>query len=162
LEERWRHVDERRAIGEPTVIVQPGGSPPHHVGVLVEDLSAAAQQFEDLLGLSFPDKRTVTLEGPPGVHHSCTFVYSSQGPPYIELIEAQDDGPWARHLGLGLHHIGYAGIDGDSTLRRLSARTDDPGLVLSRVEASTAVYLRPELAANVRVELLCPPGPGSG
>jgi Glyoxalase/Bleomycin resistance protein/Dioxygenase superfamily len=140
----------------PCVIVEPGGVPFHHVGVLVEDLAVAAEQFSDLMGLTFPDLRNLALEGPDGVEYPISFVYSSEGPPYLELIEARDEGPWSRELGLGLHHIGFDQVDGDETLRRLSSRTDDPGTILHRAGGSRAIYLHPELAANVRVELLCP------
>lgn len=140
------------------MIVDPGGVPFHHVGVLVENLEAAAQQFSELVGLTFPDRRSLTLQGSEGEDFPISFVYSSQGPPYLELIQVQDEGPWRRDLGLGVHHIGFDQVDGDSTLRRLSSLTDNPGTILHRAGGSRAIYLDPGLAASVRVELLCPVG----
>lgn len=138
------------------MIVQPSGMPFHHVGILVEDLDEASEEFGRLLGITFGEPREVVLEASDGNDYPVFFTYSVQGPPFIELIVAMEHGPWSRALGLGVHHIGFERIDLEPTLTRLETLSDDPATVFRRLGELRAAYLDPTLAANVRVELMCP------
>jgi catechol 2,3-dioxygenase-like lactoylglutathione lyase family enzyme len=81
-----------------------------HVGILVKDIEAAIEDFHELLGYTFETpiaRRTFGAEllGET-TDFDIRFVYSNEGPPYLELIEAHEDGVWGIQQGEGLHHIG--------------------------------------------------------
>ena len=71
-------------------------SPYFHVGILVPDLDVAIERFSDVLGVSFADRVHQDTEyfEDGGVMQPLTLhiTYSTDGPPYYELIEAQGDG----------------------------------------------------------------------
>ena len=69
----------------------------YHVGVLVTDLDAAMAQFAEVLGVTFGEPRTVAavvVEGGTTTERPLHVVYSIEGPPFLELIEAQEGGVW--------------------------------------------------------------------
>jgi catechol 2,3-dioxygenase-like lactoylglutathione lyase family enzyme len=140
----------------------------NHVGLLVFDLDEAVARFGKVLGLTFREPRVFNLEnmtefGQPS-RRDLRVALSNEGPTFVELVEAQDDGVWGRHLGEGLHHFGgfqdclaerfdeldHEGVCADAVMRR------DGGI--------SAVYLEPETLFGARVELviqrddLFPPG----
>jgi hypothetical protein len=85
---------------------------PYHCGVLVEDLDAALPEFEAFLGIAFgeAESRALTPRSEVGLAAATTapvrFAFSIGGFPYVELIEAHDEGLFDRAGGLGVHHVG--------------------------------------------------------
>jgi hypothetical protein len=86
---------------------------PFHVGVLVADLEQAMRKFEAVLGIHFRRPRQMRflreMAGTATEERTARATYSVEGPPYIELMQA--DGTDAEGLtGLGggerLHHLG--------------------------------------------------------
>ncbi len=92
----------------------------YHVGIIVPDLDAAMQELESSLGLSWPtpQHRLRTFRGPAGRFQAeLRFVYSRQGPPHLELIEAVPGTPW-ENAG-GIHHVGIWVDELESAATRL-------------------------------------------
>jgi catechol 2,3-dioxygenase-like lactoylglutathione lyase family enzyme len=84
--------------------------PYFHVGILVSDMAEAIERFSDVLGLTFAEPITVHVpeldEGGDLASWDVHLTYSRQGPPHIELIQADGTGAYGLHHGIGLHHIG--------------------------------------------------------
>lgn len=82
-------------------------SPFYHIGMVVPDIDEAMRHLGDTLGLRWAKvQRTamgVTVAG-ERVSRDISFVYSTDGPPYIELISVSEP-PWAAKDGI--HHLGY-------------------------------------------------------
>lgn len=148
------------------------GTPLFHVGVLVEDIDAAIVRFGELLGLTFGEPLIMTLEDTTvdGVKFegSITFVYSVEGPPYLELIQSQDSGLWGRQHGEGLHHIGVSQDDLEARILELQAVQAEPQAIISHLGRAVAVYLTPDSAHGTRLEYVRPrpaktaPAPAEG
>lgn len=89
----------------------------HHIGIVVDDLDAAAANYERL-GFADGERFVVPEQGIEAV------VYRA-GPGYMELIRPTDpDGAIGRYLakrGGGTHHVAYAVDDLAGTLDRLKA-----------------------------------------
>jgi catechol 2,3-dioxygenase-like lactoylglutathione lyase family enzyme len=82
-----------------------------HIGVLVEDLDEAIARFSKVLGLTFNEPITATferIEDPRPRESFLRCTYSREGPPHIELLEANgDEGLWSIKNGEGFHHLGF-------------------------------------------------------
>jgi len=81
-----------------------------HIGVLVENLDAAMERFSRVLDMSFNDPITATfdrLEDPDPGESFVRCTYSREGPPHIELLEANGNGLWSLENGEGFHHLGF-------------------------------------------------------
>lgn len=84
-------------------------APYFHIGLLVADLERAMERYSDVLGVSFvaPAIAACELQEPWRVEPcELRVTYSNQGPPYLELLEAQGDGIYGLHQGEGMHHLG--------------------------------------------------------
>jgi len=94
-----------------------GGLRLHHVGIVVNDLEAAAASYERL-GFRDGERFEVPAQGIVAI------VYHA-GPGYMELIQPTDpEGAIARYMtrrGEGTHHVAYAVDDLEATLARLKA-----------------------------------------
>jgi len=90
-----------------------------------------------------------------------TVVYSVEGPPFIELIESQDDGVWGHQHGEGLHHIGLWEDDVTARLAELAAQgiTADLEIFLGD-DVLYAAYLPPSALHNTRLEIVTRQRPG--
>jgi catechol 2,3-dioxygenase-like lactoylglutathione lyase family enzyme len=133
-------------------------TPVYHVAFLVADIAAASAHFAEVLGLSFPEPRVLTVQvaGRPGPT-DLRLVYSVEGPPFVELIEARDDGYWSRSGGLGFHHVGVWQPDLDGRLDQLTCAGLTAEAVVGRPGGATgAVYLDPAEHLGVRLELVAP------
>ncbi len=133
----------------------------YHVGVLVTDLEAAKAHFAQVLGLTFGETRAIPLQGVEDegrvVDIELRVVYSVEGPPFLELIEARDDGTWGRHLGEGLHHIGVWQDDLEDRVAELLAAGHTAQCVVRRADGSMlATYLgiEHEHVHGTRIELV--------
>ena len=81
-----------------------------HTGVAVPDLTAAMQGFSDALNITWTAVQSFRLDvrmGNTDARLSSRFVYSTSGPPFLELVEAIPDTPWAAPGAPQLHHLGY-------------------------------------------------------
>ena len=81
-------------------------APFSHVGLVVPELGQAQRDLSSTLGLGWASQQRRTIpvrvDGTT-LERTLRFVYSREGPPYVELIEA-DEPPW--DLREGLHHMG--------------------------------------------------------
>lgn len=130
-----------------------------HIGVLVPNLDKAMDRFSDALGLTFMD---------PAVAHVDAFeqasgmsvldlriTWSKEGPPYLELLESQDNhGLYGRHLE-GLHHVGLWEPDPAKLMERLEGM----GLVKEALQWSPekkiiAAYTAPRELYGTRLEFI--------
>ncbi len=82
-----------------------------HLGMVVPDLEAAMAEHRRLLGLSWPEIKVLedVYRLPDGATRTVPLrvVFSREGPPYLELIEAVPGTPWTVPSGGGLHHVAY-------------------------------------------------------
>src|SRR6188472_324315 len=90
-----------------------------HIGILVNDLHAAIARYS-LLGLTFMEPRTVhvdrLVEDGRETEVDLTIVFSYQGPPHWELLQAVGDGIYGPQHAETLHHV--AVLDPDPSKRR--------------------------------------------
>jgi hypothetical protein len=101
----------------------PISTPAYHVALVVPDLERATSELTAALGFSWAgvQRRTNTFESPDGpTRVDMCFVYSLEGPPYLEIIEQREGSIFAAS---GLHHLGVW-CDGRSAE---SARLDGLG-----------------------------------
>jgi len=82
-----------------------------HVGIVVPDLDAAMEALTNNLGISWRGVHTPTLHvrtGHRGVHEIHHRIAISDQRPYLELIQAVPDSPWALSEDrMLLHHMAY-------------------------------------------------------
>jgi methylmalonyl-CoA/ethylmalonyl-CoA epimerase len=119
----------------------------------VEDLDAARDVFERLLGMTVVEEEEVADQG-------VRVVKLDAGGGELELLGAtRDDSPVAKHLtrrGPGLHHVTVRVEDLSRTLREL----EDAGVELIDREprdgagGSRIAFLHPRSCAGVLVELI--------
>lgn len=83
-------------------------SPFFHVCILVADIEDAVERFSEAFDMTFAPILTSDMEfhGASNERDALRWVFSRQGPPYIELIEGQGDGLLSLAAGERLHHIG--------------------------------------------------------
>jgi hypothetical protein len=129
-------------------------TPGYHFAVVVPDLPAACEELSRALGLTWARTqwRRVQSETPDGrVAIDVTFVYSLQGPPYLELLEQR---PGTIFGEVGLHHMGVWSDDP----RAESARLEECGCPWVSVNVDDAGEwtsgLFHELACGLRVEVV--------
>jgi catechol 2,3-dioxygenase-like lactoylglutathione lyase family enzyme len=133
-------------------------TPVFHIGLLVHDIEAAKLRLHRLLGIDFRQTQTfpVALEWGRERHETdVTFVYSVGGPPFVELIQTQEnDGPFGRHNGEGLHHIAAWTADLEARLEAAAAAGAPADVrIFGEGAAPIAAYLPPDAAHGLRIEL---------
>jgi Glyoxalase/Bleomycin resistance protein/Dioxygenase superfamily len=97
-------------------------TPFFHVGIIVPELGQAQRDMTSILGLTWEPIMKVELPvlvGERTVERRVTLVYSLEGPPYVELIEASEP-PWAAQDGL--HHLGIWSEDVAADIEALSSK----------------------------------------
>jgi Glyoxalase/Bleomycin resistance protein/Dioxygenase superfamily len=87
-----------------------------HAGILVRDLDRAIPRFEKVLGITFLPPNPFQLSRFVDVEHfgdedphewSGRAAYSTEGPPFYELLEAKGHGAFSLdNRDEGLHHLG--------------------------------------------------------
>jgi hypothetical protein len=75
----------------------------YHLGIVVTDVSAAMEEYRDLLGLTWGRMQYVHPVNPDDAERKADFVFSLGGPPYYELVRARPETVWSTP---GLHHLG--------------------------------------------------------
>ena len=129
-----------------------------HIGVLVDDLEQAIRRFS-AVGLTFMEPRTVRVERlvEDGLEKQLDLriVFSHQGPPHWELLEAVGDGIYGAHHGEGLHHVAI--LAEDPIARRdglLEAGFREVGAQYRQDGSIIVSYLDPADLNGIRIELL--------
>lgn len=134
------------------------GRPYFHVGILVENLEAAIDRFSKVLGLTFNDPLMAEFEclEDPDPHEGfvrCT--YSRQGPPFIELLEANGAGLFSLAQGQGVHHMGFWDPDVDVQCGFLSGHGVEREARVANPDGTTfSLFTRPEDLFGLRLEVL--------
>jgi catechol 2,3-dioxygenase-like lactoylglutathione lyase family enzyme len=130
-----------------------------HIGVLVEDLEASIERYERL-GFTFMEPMTVHvghLEDEDGEQKELdlTVVFSHQGPPHLELLQAVGDGIYGpKHAG-ALHHLAVLHEDPAARRDDLVSRGCRATAAQYRDDGSLIVfYLDPDDLDGVRLEVI--------
>jgi len=127
----------------------------------VNDLDAAVERYS-LLGISFMEPRTVRVdhlvENGRETAVGLRIVFSLEGPPHWELLQAVGDGIYGPQHAETLHHV--AVLDPDPAARRdeLVAQGFRETAAQYRDDGSIIVtYLDPAALHGVRIELIHAP-----
>lgn len=126
----------------------------YHLGMVVPDLHQAMDELSSTLGLSWPlpQSRTRRFRGPTGTFDAdLRFVYSRQGPPYLELIEGIPGTPWDTTPGR-LHHVGIWVDHLEQAARQLVETGAPIELTYDTEDLQSFTYHL--LAPGIRVELV--------
>jgi hypothetical protein len=86
-----------------------------HVGIVVEDIHTAMDELGASLGVTWEEPHTSTYG-----ESTITVAYTIEGPPYLELVQGDKEGPWSTEDGSRLDHIGYWSDDVEGDSQRLS------------------------------------------
>lgn len=121
-------------------------APYFHVGLVVEDLDAAMKELSSATGLQWAN--VINREIGDWTYR---LVYSTTGPPYIELVEGGAGTPWDVSTGPRLDHLGWWIGDVDAELVRLAAA----GVPVERDlrELGSAVFIKAP-ASGLKIELI--------
>src|SRR5277367_4842342 len=98
----------------------------YHIGILVQNIDAVIEDYAKIYGVAFRAPIEVTScrvlqRNGSDAPFTCRLTYSTEGPMYVELVEAQGDGLWsACHIG-GIHHVGMWSADPVAHARQLVA-----------------------------------------
>lgn len=126
----------------------------YHVGHLVPDLRAAMDSLGRRLQVTWapPFEMPTGFEAPDGATDDRVgrFAYSTQGPPFLELIEVITDPAsiFAEPSAGGFHHVGVYADRWRDEVERL---TDD-GMALERTGSGVAFVRDP--ATGFRIEVV--------
>jgi methylmalonyl-CoA/ethylmalonyl-CoA epimerase len=125
----------------------------HHIGVVVEDLDAAAERYA-ALGFTDGERFSVAEQAIEAI------VYPAGEGAYVELITPTDlEGPIARFMGKrgeGMHHVAYRVDDVAAAIERLR----DAGVRLidetprTGTHGWTIAFIHPESTHGVLTELV--------
>lgn len=133
-----------------------------HIGVLVHDLEDSIRRYERL-GFTFMEPRAVHVdhladEDGQRKEFDLRVVFSHQGPPHFELLEATQDGIYGpRHVG-GLHHVAILAEDLVTARDGLVSEGFRETAAQYRADGSMLVtYLDPADLDGVRIELVDAP-----
>ena len=131
-----------------------------HVSHFVEDLAAAAREFEALGMRVTPTSVQVTADGPVGASNRCVMLEDG----YLELLSPTHDTPSAQRLRrymaryTGVHLVCFGTPDAEDERRRLLAHGFDAQLVEFERKVATgtarfkAVRVAPEAMAEGRIQ----------
>jgi catechol 2,3-dioxygenase-like lactoylglutathione lyase family enzyme len=133
--------------------------PPYvHVGVLVNDLEASIEAYSRL-GLSFMEPRTVRVErlveNGSETSLDLRIVFSHQGPPQWELLQAVGDGIYGPRHAEKLHHVAILADHPIARRAELVEQGFRETAAQYRSDDSLIVsYLDPADLNGIRIELL--------
>jgi methylmalonyl-CoA/ethylmalonyl-CoA epimerase len=125
----------------------------HHIGVVVDDLEAAAAHYA-ALGFAGGERISVPEQAIEAI------VYSAGENRWLELISPTDaEGPIAKFMGKrgeGMHHVAYEVEDIESSLERLKATGVRLIDETPRKGAHnwTIAFIHPESTNGVLIELV--------
>ena len=134
-----------------------------HIGFLVHDLDAAIDRVGRTLRLRFLDPMLAEIpileEGKATTTMQLRVSWSSEGPPHVELIEAQGEGLYSKAKGEGFHHLGtweddfdalFARLDGDRIFTEAVQRHPDRSVIASYTVPDNLYGLRLEFISGAR------------
>jgi hypothetical protein len=126
----------------------------YHVAFLVEDIAAAAPRFERALGVRFrpPEPLTHPDDTDDGPTPPLLSTYSYEGPPYVQLIQAQPTGVYGIGQGEGFHHFGVWVDNADECREVLGRDGFSAEKRFTDGDRTTAWYSDPRDLHGVRVE----------
>ena len=130
-----------------------------HVGVLVPDLDQATARFAAVLGLTFTESAIAHVdrfEQRSRVEElDLRITWSVEGPPYLELLESQDnDGLYGRSQE-GLHHIGLWEPDPETLIERLGGLgLENEATQYMPDDRILATYTAPQELYGARLEFI--------
>jgi hypothetical protein len=131
-----------------------------HIGFLVEDLDAAIERVSAVLGVSFPEpeisRPPVFVDDGKTCELALRLAWSYEGPPHIELIEAQASGLYSlTGREEGFHHLGVW-EDDFPTLRRNMALWGISQQAVQREESGETIahYTLPADLYGMRLEFV--------
>ena len=130
-----------------------------HVGFLVNDLDSAMESFGSAFGVTWtvPDIGTVAAweEDRGDFTLGLKIAYSKQGPPYVELLQSQESGLYARSQGEGFHHVGLWEPDCETRQAEFISRGMEPIHTQFTADRDIIVsYFDPEKMHGVMLELV--------
>lgn len=128
-----------------------------HIGVAVDDLDAAINLYENVLGMKLVHRETVTEQGVDA-------VLLDVGENHVELLSPlADDTPVGRFLaknGPGLHHVAYQVTDIEQALAALTAEgvrlIDETPRI--GIRGSRVAFVHPKSSGSVLTEIVEPAG----
>jgi hypothetical protein len=128
-----------------------------HVGVIVPDIRKGIDDIARRFGASFGEPRKANVRVRyRGVDQQVpvTFVYSRQGPPFIEIIEAVPGTVWEAGAGSRIHHLGVFVNNIEDEIGRLQAEGYEYEAASLGADGSMqgAQYINNEL--QIRLELI--------
>jgi hypothetical protein len=133
-------------------------APYAHLGVLANDLDSAIEQYSRF-GITFMEPRTVRVdrlvEAGRETSVDLRVVFSHQGPPYWEILQAVGDGIYGAQHAETLHHVAVLHPDPAARRDELVRAGFRETATQYRDDGSIIVtYLDPEALSGVRIELL--------
>jgi hypothetical protein len=134
-------------------------TPFFHVGVLVHDLDLAMDRFARVFKVTWTDRVTAHADfwqqGQDVEPLALDVVYSREGPPHLELLQATGDGLYAPARGEGLHHIGAWEPDCTTRQRELEAAGfRSVGTQFTPQKEIIVSYFDPEVLHGIMFEIL--------
>lgn len=140
------------------------------MGILVQDIHAARARFIAVTGLDFTPVQTVPFRHFQDARGSraleLTVCYSVEGPPFLELVQADPEGGvFGSQHGEGVHHVGFHEPDVAARMERLRGE-QDLAMEAARFgnrDASRmgAAYTAPAGLHGVRLEIVDERGRGA-
>jgi hypothetical protein len=125
----------------------------YHVAFLVEDIAVAAPRFERALGLRFrPAEPLVKVDDDDSASSPLLSTYSYEGPPYVQLIQAQPSGVYGIQQGEGFHHFGVWVDDAGACRQVLAGAGIAADKIFTQGDSTVAWYSRPGDLHGIRVE----------
>ena len=85
-----------------------------HVGIVVKDIEQGMKNYSNLLGLTWttPNNFKIPILEDPKPHaHELLAVFSREGPPYYELIQASGEGIFSVKYCDRIHYLGIYDSD---------------------------------------------------
>jgi hypothetical protein len=129
-------------------------NPAYHVGLVVEHLEEAQDELRRALGVTFgrTQRKTLRLETPDGpTDVDVAYVYTLEGPPYLELIERRTGTVFEP---VGLHHLGLWTDDSVGESARLEHEGCPRESVILKSDGSWSGGLFHLTQCQLRVELV--------
>jgi catechol 2,3-dioxygenase-like lactoylglutathione lyase family enzyme len=131
-----------------------------HVGFLAHDIEEARERYALVLGVEWGDVLDYEFNYSYGGETHLSPVracFTIGGPPFLELLQTQDnDGPFSRKYGEGLHHVSIWEQDVDAKLEELARIGVEPFATVAWPDGpgSIAAYLPPEALKGTLVEIV--------
>jgi catechol 2,3-dioxygenase-like lactoylglutathione lyase family enzyme len=128
----------------------------YHVGIVTADIEDAVEKYSNVFDLTFAPILTsegVRFTGAYEAEHDIRWVFSIDGPPYIEFVEGQGDGFLSAAGGDRIHHIGrWASKDQIAAVKSRVGEVitiDRPGL-----DGNNVWFADPSLFRGIWIEMI--------